>query len=79
MAITLALVLVHCTVPDRREAVEKRARRVRGVVESYATSGVYDMLLKVKAENEAALSDVIGNLKKGRRHRGNSHEHRLPP
>jgi DNA-binding Lrp family transcriptional regulator len=59
----LAFVFINC-LPDQLTGVERKVERVVGVVESYSTSGIYDMLLKVKAENEAALRDIIKSVKR---------------
>ena len=59
----LAFVFINC-LPDQLTCVERKVERVVGVVESYSTSGIYDMLLKVKAENEAALRDIIKSVKR---------------
>jgi DNA-binding Lrp family transcriptional regulator len=60
---TLAFVFVNCA-PDTISGVEKKVKEVDGVVESYPTNGIYDILLKVKAENEEALREIIYNVKK---------------
>jgi DNA-binding Lrp family transcriptional regulator len=59
----LAFVFINC-LPDQLTGVERKVERVVGVVESYSTSGIYDMLLKIKAENEAALRDIIISVKR---------------
>lgn len=59
---TLALVYVNC-FPEGQNSAEIHVKKVSGVVESYSTSGAYDMILKVKAETEADLRDVIRNVK----------------
>jgi DNA-binding Lrp family transcriptional regulator len=45
--------------PEMASNAEMRIREVKGVVESYLTSGAYDMILKVKAKNEAELRRTI--------------------
>jgi DNA-binding Lrp family transcriptional regulator len=59
----LAFVFINC-LPDQLLRVERKVGEVAGVVESYSTNGIYDMLLKVKAENEAALRDIIRRVKR---------------
>ncbi|MGI0020040.1 MAG: Lrp/AsnC family transcriptional regulator [Nitrososphaera sp.] len=59
----LAFVFINC-LPDQLSGVERKVGEVGGVVESYSTNGIYDMLLKVKAENEAALRDIIKKVKR---------------
>lgn len=59
----LAFVFVNC-VQNQLPELERKVREVSGVVESYSTNGIYDMLLKVKTENDIALRDVINKVKK---------------
>jgi DNA-binding Lrp family transcriptional regulator len=60
---TLAFIFVN-TLPDEGNSAEKSVKKVKGVVESHYTSGAYDMILKVKADTEADLREIIGNIKK---------------
>jgi hypothetical protein len=59
---TIALVYVNCTSGEQLNA-EKRVRHVYGVTEAYVTNGAYDMILKVKAETEPELLEVIKAIK----------------
>jgi DNA-binding Lrp family transcriptional regulator len=58
---TLALVYVNC-FPEGQASAEMHVRKVDGVVESYSTSGAYDMILKVKAETITDLRVIIKNV-----------------
>jgi DNA-binding Lrp family transcriptional regulator len=60
---TLAFIFVNCDV-DKGGAAEKSVKKVRGVVESHETSGAYDIILKVKADTESELRDIIRNIRK---------------
>ncbi|AIF83312.1 transcriptional regulator [Candidatus Nitrososphaera evergladensis SR1] len=60
---TLAFIFVNCNV-DGGSAAEKNVKKVKGVVESHSTSGAYDLILKVKAETESELRDIIKNIRK---------------
>lgn len=58
---TLALVFVNC-IPERIADAEKKVREVKGVIESHATSGAYDLVLKVKTRDEKELRQTIKNM-----------------
>ena len=58
---TFALVFVNC-IPERASDAEKKVREVKGVIESHATTGPYDMVLKVKTKNEKELRNTIRNM-----------------
>lgn len=60
---TLAFIFVNCNV-DEGSRAERNVKKVRGVVESHYTSGAYDMILKVKAETESELRDIIKNVRR---------------
>ncbi|HVX01842.1 MAG TPA: Lrp/AsnC ligand binding domain-containing protein [Nitrososphaera sp.] len=60
---TLAFIFVNCNV-DEGSRAEHSVKQVRGVVESHSTSGAYDMILKVKAETESELKEIIRNVRK---------------
>ncbi|AIC17237.1 putative transcriptional regulator, AsnC family [Nitrososphaera viennensis EN76] len=62
---TLAFIFVNCNV-DEGSTAERNVKKVRGVVESHETSGAYDIILKVKADTEAELRDIIKNIRKVR-------------
>ena len=49
---------------ERSSNAEKKIREIKGVVESHITSGAYDMILKVKAKNQAELRRTIKNMAK---------------
>lgn len=60
---TLAFVFVNC-LPHDWSRFERNVKEISGVVESHSTSGAYDIILKVKAETEAELRDIIKNVRK---------------
>jgi DNA-binding Lrp family transcriptional regulator len=60
---TLAIVYVNC-IPEGQDSAQMHIKKVDGVIESYTTSGAYDMILKVKAETESDLREIIKNVKK---------------
>lgn len=60
---TLAFVFVNC-LSQEASVFGKKVKRVKGVLESHPTSGAFDMILKVKADTEAELHDIISNVKK---------------
>lgn len=43
--------------------VQNEAKNVSEVLETYSITGIYDLLVKVEAEDEGKLRDVIRNLK----------------
>jgi len=53
-----ALVLIN-TEPGCEGEVLKGLKRIEGVEEAYATYGVYDIILKVGAESQDKLKEVI--------------------
>ncbi len=59
---TLAFVFVNCTL-DRAANVEKAVASVEGVLETYSTTGIYDLVLKVQAADEIKLQEVIKGIK----------------
>ena len=60
---TLAFILVNC-IEDGGSRAEKSMKKVEGVIESHYTSGAYDMILKVKAETESELKEIIKNIRR---------------
>ncbi len=60
---TLAFIFVNCRVDEENKA-ERNIKKVKGVLESHPTSGAYDLILKVKAETESELRDIIKNIRK---------------
>jgi hypothetical protein len=58
---TLALVFVNCDYKGLSHTI-KALKRVKGVIESNATSGAYDAILKVKANSETELGRVVRNV-----------------
>jgi DNA-binding Lrp family transcriptional regulator len=55
---THALVFVNC-VASNQETIRDQIREIRGVDEVYMTTGIYDLILKVQAENEAKMREDI--------------------
>jgi DNA-binding Lrp family transcriptional regulator len=59
---SLAFVMVN-TVPDKMESVLEKIIDVHGVEEAYMLYGVYDIVIKIKAENTEALKKVILDIR----------------
>jgi DNA-binding Lrp family transcriptional regulator len=59
---TLAFVFVNCGL-DQSSAVEKAVKDVQGVLEANLTTGIYDLILKVQADDENKLEEVIKRIK----------------
>jgi DNA-binding Lrp family transcriptional regulator len=59
---TLAFVFVNC-MSDQAAHVEKAVRDVHGVLEVHTTSGIYDFVLKVHAEDESKFQELIRKIK----------------
>ena len=57
-AMTEALVFVNCAV-NNQESIRDQIREIKGVVEVYMTTGIYDFILKAEADNEAKLREEI--------------------
>jgi DNA-binding Lrp family transcriptional regulator len=55
---TDALVFVNCSV-NNQEMIRDQASEIKGVLEVYMTTGIYDLILKVQAENEAKLREEV--------------------
>lgn len=60
---TLAFVFVNCISDEQAVQVEKELKDVQGVLESNLTTGIYDLLLKVQAEGELGLEEVMKKIK----------------
>jgi DNA-binding Lrp family transcriptional regulator len=61
-AMTLAFVFVNCMF-DQAASVEKAVKDVRGVLEAHTTTGIYDLILKVQAEDESKFQELIRKVK----------------
>jgi DNA-binding Lrp family transcriptional regulator len=55
---TRALVFVNCDYRSLSTTINA-LRKVKGVIETSATSGVYDAILKVNASSETELARII--------------------
>jgi DNA-binding Lrp family transcriptional regulator len=53
---------VNCAL-NQTSHVQNEIKNVNGVLESYPITGIYDLLVKVEAVDEAKLKEVIRNLK----------------
>jgi DNA-binding Lrp family transcriptional regulator len=62
-AMTLAFVFVNCMI-DQAASVERAAKNVRGVLEAHTTTGIYDLILKVQAEDESKFQELIRKVKR---------------
>lgn len=60
---TLAFVFVNCISDEQAAEVEKALKDVQGVLEANLTTGIYDLLLKVQADGEQQLEEVIKKIK----------------
>ena len=54
----LAYILINSELGKEDELIEK-LRALHEVREAYAIYGVYDIIVKVKAENQQVLKDVV--------------------
>ena len=55
---TLAFVLLNCSIIDKVNVV-KALRETDGVLDVFVTSGIYDIILKVRAESEEKLHELV--------------------
>lgn len=60
---TEAFIFVNCFLA-MAGAVESVAKITEGVSSSYATTGIYDLVLKVKVHDEIKLRDVVNRVKR---------------
>lgn len=58
---TFALCLIKCDYQSVENTL-KSIRNVKGVIESHATSGPYDAILKVKADSQDELRSIVKNI-----------------
>ncbi len=59
---TEAFVFVNCLL-TMTGIVENIAKITEGVLETHPTTGIYDIVLKVKAVDETSLRDVLDRVK----------------
>ncbi|HEX7032926.1 MAG TPA: Lrp/AsnC ligand binding domain-containing protein [Nitrososphaera sp.] len=59
---TLAFVFVNCAF-DQTSSVEKALKEIDGVLEAHTTTGIYDLILKVQAEDEVKFQELIKKIK----------------
>ncbi|HEY7734178.1 MAG TPA: Lrp/AsnC ligand binding domain-containing protein [Nitrososphaera sp.] len=59
---TEAFVFVNCLL-TMTGMVENAAKIIEGVLETHPTTGIYDIVLKVKAVDETSLRDVLDRVK----------------
>ena len=59
---TQALLLVNCAL-DQTSHVQNETKNVKGVLETYPVTGIYDLLVKIEAADEAKLKEIVRNLK----------------
>lgn len=55
---TEAFIFVNCFL-SMTGVVEHMAKATEGVINAYPTTGIYDLILKVKAADEAQLRKVL--------------------
>ncbi|MEW6603957.1 MAG: Lrp/AsnC ligand binding domain-containing protein [Thermoproteota archaeon] len=58
----MAFVFVNCAF-DQSSSVEKAVKEISGVLEAHTTTGIYDLILKVQAEDEAKFQELIKKIK----------------
>ncbi len=58
----LAFVFVNCAF-DQISSAEKAAKEIDGVLEAHTTTGIYDLILKVQARDEAKFQELIKKIK----------------
>jgi DNA-binding Lrp family transcriptional regulator len=58
LVMTLAFVLLNCSIIDKMNVV-KALRETDGVLDVFVTSGIYDIILKVRAESEEKLHELV--------------------
>lgn len=56
-----ALVFLNCDFRSLKDTVSAIGK-IKGVIESHATSGAYDAILKVETETENELRHIIKNV-----------------
>jgi DNA-binding Lrp family transcriptional regulator len=59
---TEAYVFVNCLL-TMTGVVENVAKITEGVLETHPTTGIYDLILKVKAVDETSLQGVLSKIK----------------
>lgn len=59
---TEAYVFVNCLL-TMTGVVENVAKITEGVLETHPTTGIYDLILKVKAVDETSLQNVLSKIK----------------
>lgn len=59
---TEAFIFVNCFLA-MTGGVENVAKFTQGVLEAYPTTGLYDLILKVKAADEIRLQEVLHKIK----------------
>ncbi|AFU60059.1 putative 2-isopropylmalate synthase [Candidatus Nitrososphaera gargensis Ga9.2] len=60
---TLAFVFVDCAQHQHSASIGRALREVQGVLEVYSTTGVYDLIVKVSADDETKLQAIIASIK----------------
>jgi DNA-binding Lrp family transcriptional regulator len=56
------LVLANCWL-DKSESALKAIWRINGVSEVYRTAGIYDLIVRVEAENLYKLREIVRRIK----------------
>lgn len=55
-----AIVLVH-TETGKEDETLKELRKVEGILEVFQVLGPYDIILKIEAENQKKLAEIVTN------------------
>ena len=58
----MALVLVNCAF-DQVALIARTVKAIQGVLEAHTTTGIYDLILKVEAEDESKFQELIKKIK----------------
>lgn len=56
-----AILLVSCSI-GAANVVASSLRSIRGVTEVYETFGVYDLVIKLKAEDQTGLRELVKTI-----------------
>lgn len=59
---TLAFIFVNCAF-DHAASIDKAVKDIPGVLEVHTTTGIYDLILKVQAQDESKFQELIRKIK----------------
>ena len=58
----MAFVLVNCAF-DQFASIARTVKEIQGVLEAHPTTGIYDLILKVEAEDESKFQELIKKIR----------------